>query len=212
MRVSSLILYRGIEDRNGHFDEGCFFRGSHPVTSHIRGLETRGLCTMNIKVAPFFEQTMGIYFDDLDLYKVLHNARYLLLFERTLGEFWAELGLGKLQCSESLEHFHLVCHNSVDYLAPVTGVCNVRVRVQIENLGRSSLTFAFRLLPLDRDYDHARARRTVVHVDPVTMKATPWSRDFRQRLAPWLAPSLRARTDTQMLADMADMAELAEMA
>lgn len=131
---------------------------------------------------------MGVFFDDLDLYKVLHNARYLLLFERTLGEFWAELGLGKLQCSESSENFHLVCHNSVDYLVPVTGVCSVRVRVRLENLGLSSLTFGFRLLPLAQDFDHARARRTIVHVDPNSMQARPWTDDFRKRLAPWVNP------------------------
>ena len=38
----------------------------------------------------FHEQVMGVYFDDLDAFRILHNARYLLLFERTIGSFWAE--------------------------------------------------------------------------------------------------------------------------
>lgn len=132
---------------------------------------------------------MGIYFDDLDPYKILHNARYLLLFERTIGAFWMELGLGSLQSAEDPENFHLVCHNSVDYLSPVRGVGHVRVRVEIAKLGQSSLTFGFRMLPLDRDIDHAKGQRTVVHVDPDTMRPSPWSAGFRQRVSPWISAS-----------------------
>lgn len=140
----------------------------------------------------FFERTMGVYFDDLDPFKILHNARYLLLFERTLGAFWMELGLGSLQAAEHPEQFHLVRHNEVDYLQPVNGVCRVRVRVSIEAMGRTSLTFGFRLLPLDCDEDFARGRRTVVHVDRDTMAPAPWSEGFRELLAPWLVASTAA--------------------
>jgi acyl-CoA thioester hydrolase len=30
----------------------------------------------------FHEAIHGVYFDDLDAFQILHNARYLLLFER----------------------------------------------------------------------------------------------------------------------------------
>ncbi len=39
----------------------------------------------------FHEQVHGVYFDDLDAFQILHNARYLLLFERTIGSFWQKL-------------------------------------------------------------------------------------------------------------------------
>ena len=55
----------------------------------------------------FHEQVMGVYFDDLDPFQILHNARYLLLFERTLGSFWMELGLGGLQDAHSPEPLSL---------------------------------------------------------------------------------------------------------
>ena len=42
----------------------------------------------------FHEQVHGVYFDDLDAFQILHNARYLLLFERTIGSFWKRLGWG----------------------------------------------------------------------------------------------------------------------
>ena len=136
-------------------------------------------------MAKFHEEVMGVYFDDLDPYQILHNARYLLLFERTLGEFWQRLGFGGLQDASSPDRFHFVRANAVEYLAPVRGVCKVRVRVWVERLGRSSLTFGFRLMPLDEDRDHARGTRTVVRVDPDGWRPAAWSAEFRALLAPW---------------------------
>ena len=34
------------------------------------------------------KENHSIYFDDLDVFGVLHNARYPLLIERTIGAFW----------------------------------------------------------------------------------------------------------------------------
>jgi acyl-CoA thioester hydrolase len=83
------------------------------------------------------------------------------------------------------EQFHLVARNEVDYLRPVRGVGRVRVRVWIERIGRSSLTFACRMMPMDQDLEHARARRTIVHVASDTLAPQPWSDRFRETLAPF---------------------------
>lgn len=132
----------------------------------------------------FHEAVHGVYFDDLDPYGILHNARYLLLFERTLGAFWALMGFGGLQ--DSPDRYHFVRSNQVNYDRPMRGVGHVRVRVWVQQLGTSSLTFGFRMMPMDEDTDLATSTRTVVRVDPVTNRPTPWSDDFRQLLAPWL--------------------------
>jgi acyl-CoA thioester hydrolase len=133
----------------------------------------------------FFEQTLGVYFDDLDPFHILHNARYVLLFERTLGAFWMEVGLGPFQEHDRPEQFHLVARNEIDYLTPVRGVGKVRVRVWVERIGNSSLTFAFRMLPLDQDIDYARGRRTIVHVTPTALRPEPWPQEVRAALEPW---------------------------
>lgn len=137
-------------------------------------------------MARFHEQLMGVYFDDLDPFQILHNARYLVLFERTLGSFWESVGLGSFDMAGNTDHLHLVAHNSVDYLSPIRGVGRVRVRVSVQKLGRTSLTFGFSVMPMDRDVEHARGRRVVVRVDHETQSPSPWSDDFRQRLQPWL--------------------------
>lgn len=132
----------------------------------------------------FHEVVHGVYFDDLDPFGVLHNARYVLLFERTLGSFWMHMGLGQFQ--DRADRFHFVRANTIEYLSPVMGAGQVRVRVQVQRLGDSSLTFGFKVLPLDEDREHARGTRTVVRVDPETWRPTPWTAEFRQVLAPWL--------------------------
>jgi len=135
----------------------------------------------------FHEQVMGVYFDDLDPFQILHNARYLLLFERTLGSFWRVLGLGGMQDPHSPDRFHLVRTNQIEYLGPVKGEQEVRVRVWIEKLGTTSLTFGFRLMPMDEDRDSARGFRTVVRVDPDTFRPVPWTDELRGRLGPWVS-------------------------
>lgn len=136
----------------------------------------------------FFEAIHGVYFDDLDAMQILHNSRYLLLFERTIGSFWTRtMGWGGvLSASEDPDRYHLVRTNQIEYLHPVTGVGEVRVRIWIEKLGRTSMTFGFRLLPMDEDRDYARGSRVVVCVDPSSRTPVPWSEEFRRRVHPYL--------------------------
>jgi acyl-CoA thioester hydrolase len=138
-------------------------------------------------MARFHEEVMGVYFDDLDPFQILHNARYLLLFERTLGEFWAQLGLGGLQDEHNPDRFHFVRANTVEYISPHRGVGRVRIRVWVQHLGNTSLVFGFRLMPIDEDRDHARGTRTIVRVDPESWRPQRWTDEFRARLAPWVA-------------------------
>ncbi|MCA9620921.1 MAG: acyl-CoA thioesterase [Myxococcales bacterium] len=134
----------------------------------------------------FHEAIHGVYFDDLDAFQILHNARYVLLFERTIGSFWNELGWGgPLDAQSNPDQFHLVRENHVEYLRPVTAVGQVRVRVWIEKLGRTSLVFGLRCLPLDEDIDHAVGTRAIVRVHPETRRPEPWTESFRETLRPY---------------------------
>ena len=135
----------------------------------------------------FHEAVHGVYFDDLDAFRILHNSRYILLFERTIGSFWEHLGwAGPLDKERNPDQFHLVRTNQVEYLRPFAGVGNVRVRVWVERLGTTSLTFGLRCLPLDEDVEYARGTRVIVCVDPDSRRPVPWSDVFRARLAPYL--------------------------
>jgi len=135
----------------------------------------------------FHENVHGVYFDDLDAFQILHNSRYLLLFERTIGSFWSRLGWNDIDWGNPQgDRAHLVRANHVEYLKPVAGVGEVRVRVWIEKLGRTSLTVGFRLLPMDQDVDYAIGSRVLVCVDPKTRQPHPWSDGLREKLAPYV--------------------------
>jgi acyl-CoA thioester hydrolase len=134
----------------------------------------------------FHEQSMGVYFDDLDAFYILHNARYLVLFERTLGSFWETIGLGSFEPESAGDHNHLVRANAIEYLSPIRGTGRVRVRVWVEKLGRTSLTFGFRVMPMDRDHDHATGTRTIVRVDPANQRPEPWTDAFRARVSDYV--------------------------
>ena len=136
----------------------------------------------------FHEVVHGVYFDDLDPFQILHNARYLLLFEHTIGSFWRHLGwAGILDFQANPDQYHLVRANHIEYLSPVTGVGTVRCRVWVQKLGRTSLTFGLRVLPLDEDVDHASGERVIVRVDPETKRPVPWTDAVRQKFAPYRA-------------------------
>ena len=134
----------------------------------------------------FHEVIHGIYFDDLDVFGVLHNARYPLLLERTIGDFWKRMGWGGLaELDRNPDQFHLVRVNHLEYVKAVEGVDEVRVRVWVEKLGRTSLTFAFSVLPTDEDTVFAKGYRVLVCVDPHTRRPKPWSSEFVAQLEPY---------------------------
>lgn len=136
----------------------------------------------------FHETIHGVYFDDLDAFHILHNARYLLLFEHAIGSFWRHLGWGGvLDFNTNPDQYHLVRAVHLDYRRPVIGTGQVRVRVWVERLGRTSLTFGLRVMPLDEDVDHATGQRTVVRVDAETKRPAPWTPQFREQIAPYCA-------------------------
>jgi acyl-CoA thioester hydrolase len=138
----------------------------------------------------FFEAIHGVYFDDLDAFQILHNSRYLLMFERTIGEFWGRLGFNRtLVKGSNPDQWHVVRENRIEYLRAVEGVGEVRVRIWVEKLGRTSLVFGFNVLPLDEDVPFARGTRVLVRIDRESRQPVPWTDDFRRRIAPYLDPS-----------------------
>ena len=136
----------------------------------------------------FHEVIHGVYFDDLDIFGVLHNARYPLLIERTIGAFWKRLGFGGLaQLAQNPDQFHLVRVNHFEYVRAVKGVDEVRCRIWVKSLGNTSLTFAFSLLPVDQDEPYCTGYRVLVCVDPESQRPRPWSASFREVLQPYRA-------------------------
>lgn len=137
-------------------------------------------------MARFYETRFGVYFDDLDMFGILHNARYLLFVERALGEFWRVTGLGEIADDRLIEHQHLVRANHIEYDRPMRGTGEVRVRLSVQKIGTTSLTMGFRVMPMDEDVALARGYRVLVRIDPQAHRPLPWTEPFLARMRPYL--------------------------
>ena len=66
-------------------------------------------------------ETVMIYFDDLDAMGVVHNGRYVIVFERALGAYWTRAGWpydpGQPRFAEV---FFVVRENTITYHVPIS--------------------------------------------------------------------------------------------
>ena len=122
---------------------------------------------------------MIVHFDDLDAIGIVHNARYAVLLERAMSQYWASHGV----------HFHdgrpshpdgviAVRELRLSYLAPMRGTGEVDVRFWAERVGTTSATYGFAFVSTDGSVTHADGHRVVVKIDPRTGRPQPWSNDF----------------------------------
>src|SRR5690348_3371898 len=113
---------------------------------------------------PFISR-QRVHFDMLDLLGMLHNAAYLLLFERARTDFWRAHGLSK--SVEGFDWPYFVARNEIDYRAPITTEQDVTVTVWVSALGRSSVTFAHEISTYE-DLLVAEGKSVLVRVDATT--------------------------------------------
>lgn len=122
--------------------------------------------------------TVKVHYDDLDMMALLHNARYSVILERALTDYWDQHGYsyvnGKLGHPDA---FVAVAEYSIKYRLPVRGTGNVAVHLWVDSVGESSVVYGFEILSLDGSCVHARGSRTQVRLDPQTLRPTQWAAD-----------------------------------
>ena len=133
-----------------------------------------------------FVSRQHVHFDMLDLLGILHNAAYLLLFERARTDFWRAHGLSKNV--EGFDWPYYVAHNEIDYRAPIMAEQEVTVKVWVSDLGRSGVTFAHEIFT-EEGILAAEGKTVLVRVDAETKRPTPWSEEFRALITPYRKPS-----------------------
>ncbi|GIM93281.1 acyl-CoA thioesterase [Paractinoplanes toevensis] len=121
-----------------------------------------------------------VHFDDLDALGVLHNARYAVLIERAMINWWAERGVsfagGRPTTSDA---FNVVREYAITFHLPVRGTGEILVHFWLDNLGRTSAAYGFRFTSLDGETVFAEGRRVNVLLDPATMRPRSWSDEGR---------------------------------
>lgn len=122
-----------------------------------------------------------VHFDDLDALGVLHNARYAVLMERAMTNWWAERGVSFAGGRPtSPDAFNVVREYAITFHVPVRGTGEIAIHFWVENLGTTSADYRFRFTSLDGKTVYAEGRRVNINLDPATMRPTPWSESGRE--------------------------------
>lgn len=123
-----------------------------------------------------------VYLDDLDGFGMLHHARYAVLFDRAVIDHWAEAGW-RLDPATSVQ---VIRELTLTYHLPVTAVGDVDVHFWVSRAGRTSVTYTFRIVSTDGSVVHAEGTRTLVNLDPRTLRPTPLTDDMWEIATPLL--------------------------
>ncbi|MEV4623400.1 thioesterase family protein [Asanoa sp. NPDC049573] len=136
-------------------------------------------------------ERVRIHYDDLDAMGIVHNARYALLLERALTAYWEERGFSFADGRPTLpDSFHAVVEFTIGYRLPIRGTGDVAIHFWLDSFGRTSGVYGFRITSADGTTTHAEGRRTIVRLDPDTMRPTPWTQAARDVAASLIKPAL----------------------
>jgi len=139
---------------------------------------------------PLYVHRSAIWFDELDMVGVLHNARYAIHVERALSAWYKSLP--ETDPSDALM---VVKRYEIEFIAPFTQERGeLTVELTLQHLGTTSAVWSFRCLsyaqdeggmpdPNCRELVHARGTRANVKVSPGDLRPAPWSDRLRSILA-----------------------------
>ncbi|HTJ68559.1 MAG TPA: hotdog domain-containing protein [Actinospica sp.] len=128
---------------------------------------------------PLYVHRETIWFDELDMVGVMHNARYAIHVERAMTAWYHSLA--DVDPSDSL---NVVKQYDIEFIQPFTVERgDLVVEVSLERRGRTSAVFSFRCLSYPKGEDgpevlHARGIRAIVKVSPGDLRPAPWSEKF----------------------------------
>ncbi|HEV2638504.1 MAG TPA: hotdog domain-containing protein [Actinocrinis sp.] len=132
-------------------------------------------------VKPLYVHRSTVWFDELDMVGVLHNARYAIHVERAMSAWYHSL-----PDQDPSDSVVVVRQYNIEFLRPFTQQRGeLVIECGVGKLGTTSAIFTFRALsyPADADgteIEHARGIRAIVKVDPQTLRPTPWSDRYRE--------------------------------
>lgn len=122
-----------------------------------------------------------VQFDHTDAQGRVFYASYLPLIDQARCAFWEGLGLSEDDVRQ-IEQETVIVHVEADYLGPAAFYDLLRISVQTEELGRSSLLLAYRVLNERTGQEICTARMVMVQVDLASETSRPWSVAFRDAI------------------------------
>ncbi|MEV0718109.1 thioesterase family protein [Asanoa sp. NPDC050611] len=136
-------------------------------------------------------ERVRIHYDDLDQMGIVHNARYAVLLERALSSYWEEHGFSIANGRPTApDVFHAVVEFTINYRTPISGTGDVLIHFWLDKFGRTSGVYGFRVTSADGATVHAEGHRSIVRLDPATMRPTDWTPAAREVAATLTKPTL----------------------
>lgn len=127
-----------------------------------------------------FVNVAHVHFDELDAMHMLHNARFFIHMERTASAFLRELGRRwEPIFADNPDQFSVVKTQTIDYRLPFLGTGDLRVEMSVGKLGRTSCSLEFLFTNPDATVVYAKGQRTIVKLDSVSLRPSPWTDEFR---------------------------------
>ena len=124
-----------------------------------------------------------IYLDDLDGFGVVHHARYALLLDDAVLDYWLDAGW----IPDTATHLQVIRELTLTYHQPITGMGDVDVHFWVDRAGRTSVTYRFEVLSTDRSVLHAEGHRVLVNINAQTLRPEPLTDAMWVIAAPLLA-------------------------
>jgi acyl-CoA thioester hydrolase len=109
-----------------------------------------------------------VYLDDLDGFGILYHGVYPRLFDRALVDYWLTAGWS----FDPRTSIQVVRELSLTYHLPVTSLGDIDVHFWVSRAGRTSVTYRFQFLSCDHETCYADGTRTMVNIDPTTLRPT----------------------------------------
>jgi YbgC/YbaW family acyl-CoA thioester hydrolase len=119
-----------------------------------------------------FIEKCSVHFDDLDVFGMLYNGRYVALIDRGFLACMMRMGftLGHADLNVVVREMHL------NYGEAIRRIGDVDLILWLRQISRSSATFDF--VVKTNETEHASGHRSFTKFNPATGRSTPWSEAF----------------------------------
>lgn len=119
-----------------------------------------------------------VQFDHTDAQGRVFYANYFALIDQARCAFWEALGFTEAEVRQ-IEQDTVIVHVEADYQGAAAFYDLLRIYVQADELGRSSLRLSYRVVNERTDAEIFTARMVLVRVDLASERSQPWGPAFR---------------------------------
>lgn len=129
---------------------------------------------------PLFITPMGVRWQDLDAYRHVNNANYLVYLQEARLE-WLQTLPGKWYSEESAP---VMAHSEINYRLPIEWPADIQIELFVNRLGSSSMTVGHRIVDSeDATKNHADGSVTMVWINTKTGRPVPLPQTIRDAVA-----------------------------